>query len=72
MAALTASAVADYLRQFLDGEGGDWDWDDFTSAPIADPVLENIRVRALNSGPPFDDQAMIGLRELLAEAEALR
>src|SRR3954447_4532405 len=28
---LTARDVEDYLRDFLEGTGADWDWDDFTS-----------------------------------------
>jgi hypothetical protein len=27
----TKSEVADYIEQFLNGTGGKWDWDDFTS-----------------------------------------
>jgi hypothetical protein len=33
----TAAEVATYLRDFIDGTGDEWDWDDFESVPIADP-----------------------------------
>src|SRR6185503_18942768 len=36
-AKLSASEVATYLRNFIEGGGGAWDWDDFTSVPIGDP-----------------------------------
>jgi hypothetical protein len=41
----TKAEVAEIIEQFLDGTGGDWDWDDFTSFRIADPELDAIRVR---------------------------
>lgn len=43
----TKSEVAEIIEQFLDGTGGPWDWDDFTSIRIADPELEAIRVRCV-------------------------
>ena len=43
---LTREEVAQILQNFLDGTGGDWDWDDFASAiTIEDPYLEKIRAR---------------------------
>ena len=65
----TAAEVARYLREFIDGVGGEWDWDDFESVPIADAVLDDIRQRAADAAPPNPD--MQRLRQLLAEAEAL-
>ncbi len=35
--------VEKYLRDFLDGTGGDYDWDDFISIPCTHPALEEIR-----------------------------
>jgi hypothetical protein len=35
--------VQTIIRQFLDGTGGKWDWDDFISITIDDPELEKIR-----------------------------
>ncbi len=43
----TKLAVAEIIEQFLDGTGGPWDWDDFTSIRIADPELDAIRVRCV-------------------------
>ena len=40
---LSKADVAKYLEDFVNNEGGDWDWDDFTSIPIADPELDKVR-----------------------------
>ena len=42
---LSRGEVADIIEAFLDGTGGDWDWDDFISFPLADPELDSIRIR---------------------------
>jgi hypothetical protein len=63
--------VAQYLRDFLDGTGGKWDWDDFISIPIADPRLEDIRERAAALELPMADQDTAPLKDLIAEAEAI-
>ena len=65
----TAVEVATYLRNFVDGGGGAWDWDDFISVPIADPHLEDIRMRAAAVELPPTDEGMVAVRELLAEVE---
>ena len=70
-AKLTASEVAAYLRNFLDGRGGEWDWDDFTSVPIADARLDDIRRKAAAVDLPATDEGLVILRQLLAEAEGL-
>jgi hypothetical protein len=67
----TASEVARYIRDFIEGTGGEWDWDDFECIPIADPELESIRDRAARVLEPVDADGMVTLRSLLAEAEAL-
>ncbi|MDF2602938.1 hypothetical protein [Sphingomonas sp.] len=63
--------VAQYLRGFLNETGGDWDWDDFISIAIADPILEDIRARAANLDLPMADTDTQPLKALVAEAEAL-
>jgi hypothetical protein len=65
----TAADVATYLRDFIEGTGGEMDWDHFESVPIADPELERIRREALAAGPPDADLAK--LRDLLRQAEEL-
>jgi hypothetical protein len=35
----TAGEVADLIQGFLDGTGGDYDWDDLVSIPIKDRAL---------------------------------
>ncbi|MGH9792675.1 MAG: hypothetical protein ACRD5W_15820 [Candidatus Acidiferrales bacterium] len=41
----TPAQVAKFLKDFLDGAGPKWEWDDFLATPIADPELEKIRER---------------------------
>ena len=40
---LTSIEVAAIIERFLDGTGEKWDWDDFTSISILDPVLDGVR-----------------------------
>ena len=42
---LTSSEVRQILVSFLDGSGGPWEWDDFTSVPVADSALDKVRER---------------------------
>ena len=74
MARLSSSEVATYLRNFLEGGGGRWDWDDFTSMRLDDPVLENIRVQCVSLPdrfPPTErghycgPEGFVKLRQLL-------
>jgi hypothetical protein len=67
----TPAEVADYIRDFIEGTGGDWDWDDFTSVTIKDPVLDSIRDRACCIDLPVNSTGLDELKALLAEAEAL-
>ena len=68
---LTAKDVESYLRGFLEGTGGDWDWDDFTSIPITDPTLDGIREEAAFLPLPLDAEGEATLRWLLEEVRAL-
>jgi len=63
----TPEEVVSCLRDFIEGTGGPWDWDDFVSIPIADPRLEAIRKRASK----FPDVGPGELEALLSEAEVL-
>ena len=65
----TAEEVVDYLEDFINGTGSDWDWDDFVSIPIADPALDTIRERA--SRFPEPEVGLSELKALLQEAKAL-
>lgn len=67
----TPEEVVGYLRGFLEETGGPWDWDDFTSIPIADPRLEDIRQRVSALDLPMSDADVGPLTELIAEAEAI-
>jgi len=67
----SADEVVQYLRGFMDGTGGKWDFDDFTSCSIADPRLESIRDRVAQLDLPISGEGIRELGALFAEAEAL-
>lgn len=66
---LSPAEVAASLRDFIEGGGEAWDWDDFTSVPIANPLLDDIRRKAAAIKLPVTDEGLALLRELLVEAE---
>jgi hypothetical protein len=68
---LTARDVEDYLRDFIEGTGGEWDWDDFISIPISDPTLDAIREEAIWVSLPVDDDGMATLRRLLDQVRRM-
>lgn len=68
---LSPEQVVDYLKGFLEGTDGPWDWDDFTTIPIADPRLDDIRDRVAALDVPLSDADIGLLKALLAEAEAI-
>lgn len=69
----TPAEVAGYLRDYLNGAGGEGDWNAFESTPITDPELDRIRQQARWAAPsdrrPSGDQ--VKLLELLNRAQAL-
>ena len=68
----TPAEVAGFLRDFSDGTGGDWDWDDFISVRLAYPQLEAIRQEAELIALPVEPEGREKLKSLLARAEALK
>jgi hypothetical protein len=68
---LTARDVEGYLQDFLEGGGGDWDWDDFTSIRITDPELDDIREEAAFVQLPLTEDGLAKLRELLERVRAM-
>ncbi len=68
---LTASEVVEYLSEFINDKGGQWDWDNFISVEIADPALESIRARAAMVELPLNNEGRKVLRQLLSEAESI-
>jgi hypothetical protein len=68
---LTPQDVQRYLRDFLDGTGGDWDWTDFTSVPITDPMLASIREQAARVALPLDNVGQATLEQLWADTTAM-
>jgi hypothetical protein len=74
----TRAEVKAEILKFLDGSGGDWDWDDFTSVPIKDPFLDAVRrfcLTARTGFPPEEGERTYcnddGLRLMRMIAEAL-
>ena len=66
-----ASYVVHRIRAFLDGTGGDRDWDVFTSCSLRDPQLDNIRKRALKIDLPCGREEIAELGLLALEADQL-
>lgn len=64
---VTPEKFADELERHLLGTEGPWDWDDTTSVAIADPRLEEVRLRL---GPNLDslshDEDKDELRAIIA------
>jgi hypothetical protein len=46
----TKQEVGDIIERFINGTGGEWDWDDFCSHRIADPDLDLIRGKCSGLG----------------------
>lgn len=63
--------VAGFIRDFIEGSGGNWDWDDFISVTIKSPELESIRSDASWVELPLTPAGVDELKGLLAKAEAL-
>ncbi|HXG80748.1 MAG TPA: hypothetical protein VNJ05_03000 [Sphingomicrobium sp.] len=68
---LTPSEVESYLQDLLDGRGGDWDWDDFTSIRITDPMLDAIREQAMYVDLPLDGTGRATLEQLLKQVRTI-
>jgi hypothetical protein len=62
---LTAAEVADKIDRHLHGTEGAWDWDDFTSTPIADDGLDAIRERCVELDSEHPMQRAEELREIV-------
>lgn len=66
----------DTIRNFLNGTGVDWDWDDFTSIPLGYPDLEELQqflqrfvVHSPGKGGRYCNEE--GFRQLRAQLEEL-
>ena len=70
-AKLDALEVAATIRAFLEGAGGDWDWDDFTSCPLRDPQLDSIRKQTRAVDLPLRPGGEAALQALANEAERI-
>ena len=49
-----AAYAAGVIRTFLDETCGPYDWDDFTSCSLRDPLVDSIRLRASGVDLPVD------------------
>jgi hypothetical protein len=63
--------VIETIGSFLNGSGGEWDWDDFTSSPLRSAKLDSIRLRADAVKLPLDADGTAVLEKLLYEADEL-
>ena len=70
-AELSASDVAQYLSNFLSDRGQPFDWDDFISIDLSDPILDAIRQEAADIPLPMDAIGQAKLVSLLEKARAL-
>jgi len=70
---LTKADVANIIDSFLNGGGGKWDWDEFTSFRLDDADLERVRQTCIslpNVYPPTsqgyycNEQGLAVLREI--------
>mgnify|MGYP001309513816 CR=1 FL=1 len=74
---LSREDVIKYIREFLEGSGEQWDWDDFTSVPLDDPTLERVRLECVSLPDRFPPKrkghycSEAGLEELRRLAETL-
>src|SRR5579862_1384620 len=51
---MTYREVADTLEAFVEGRGGQWDWDDYMSATFfADPYLKHVQERMIHLSNEF-------------------
>jgi hypothetical protein len=73
----TRSEAAEQIANFLEGKGGNWDWDDFISLRCDDPFIEEIRKRCVSlpdryppAGKGYCNE--YGLRELEEMLNLLR
>lgn len=69
--------LVEYLEKFVGGTEGNWDLDDFCSVPLADAVLEEIRLEACDYLPVVTDDVQSdedreALKLLLEKARALQ
>lgn len=63
--------VIDTIGAFLNGSGGEWDWDDFTSISLRSAKLDNIRRQAGVIDLPLDAEGEAILKTLLNETALL-
>lgn len=74
----TSTEVAEIIERFVDGHGGVWDWDDFSSIRISDAKLDEIRIACvqLYERFPSDEQgrycSRAGIDELRRQARVAR
>jgi hypothetical protein len=74
----TPDDVADFIENFLDGKGDEWDWDGFITLPIHDPELDRIRMRCADlpdALPPGKGEVYCseqGVAEMRGMVERLR
>ena len=64
---LTPFQVADIIEKHIDGSDGPYDWDYFTSVPIADPRLDAIRLRCIKTDYVLPEQRNRELKKIIQD-----
>src|SRR5690242_3049529 len=59
---LTTAEVADIIERHISGTEEPWDWAHFTSVPIRDDGLDNIRIRCLELENALSQESIEELR----------
>lgn len=62
---LNSLDVADKIERHIQGTEGPWDWDDFTSLPIADDHLNAIRLRCLELEHALPEERIDEMRRIV-------
>jgi hypothetical protein len=65
----TPEEVVGFIEDFLNGDGGQWDWDEFESIPITDLELEGIRELATTPGVELAG-VLVEARRIMEERSA--
>lgn len=68
----TSKEVATFIENHERGAEGPYDWDNFTSIPISDPLLDAIRLRCVQLDDEHPDDRFAELRRIVRDLRATR
>jgi hypothetical protein len=67
-----AAEVANAIENHIQGTEGPWDWDDFTSVPIANDDLDKIRLRCLELETSLPEEKTTEMRQIVERLRGAR